>query len=127
MCHLVEQSDLVVPYRTCIHRTVHLSYGLGFGQAHDEIAPQNQTVISDTRRKTEEFESGRVEQDWILMNRLETHRPEAQGRIRGMKQRLVPGFPWKIGQSELDIVFLLEDRRPEPSHPSRDLSFVPRG
>lgn len=33
ICDLVEQSDLIVPYRTCIHRTVHLSYGLAYEQA----------------------------------------------------------------------------------------------
>ena len=126
MCNLVERSDLIVPCWTCTHRAVHLSYGLGFGQAYMEIAPQNQIVIFDTRRKTEEFERGWAKQAWILMNRLETHRPGAQGRIRGRKQRLAPGFHWKIGQPELDTVFLLEDRRPEPSHPSKDLSFVQR-
>ena len=33
MYDLVEQSDLTVPYRSCIHRTVHVSYGLGYEQA----------------------------------------------------------------------------------------------
>jgi hypothetical protein len=33
ICDLVEQSDLIAPYRTCIHRTVHLSYGLAYEQA----------------------------------------------------------------------------------------------
>ena len=33
ICDLVEQSDLIVLYRTCIHRTVHLSYGLAYEQA----------------------------------------------------------------------------------------------
>jgi hypothetical protein len=33
ICDLVEQSDLIVLYRTGIHRTVHLSYGLAYEQA----------------------------------------------------------------------------------------------
>ena len=53
ICDLVEQSDLIAPYRSCIHRTVHLSYGLAYEQAQAEIMPQNQIVTFHTLRKTE--------------------------------------------------------------------------
>ena len=56
MYNLVVQNALIVTYRTCIHRTVHVPYGLGFEQAYAEIMPQNQIVTFHVRRKTTELE-----------------------------------------------------------------------
>jgi len=52
---VVEQSDLIVRYRACIHQTVHLSYGSACEQAEAQFVPQNQIVMFHTRRKTEKF------------------------------------------------------------------------
>ncbi len=56
MYDLVVQNVLIVTYRTCIHRTVDVPYGLGFEQAYAEITLQNQIVTFHVRRKTTKLE-----------------------------------------------------------------------
>ncbi len=56
MYELVVQNVLIVTYRTCIHRTVDVPYGLGFEQAYAEITSQNQIVTFHVRRKAMELE-----------------------------------------------------------------------
>ena len=55
MCDLVEQSDLIGAYQTCIHATVHVPYGWDSEQAYAANMPQYQIVVLHVRRKTEEL------------------------------------------------------------------------
>jgi hypothetical protein len=45
---------LIGAYQTCIHGTVHVSYGWDSEQAYAANMPQYQIVVLHVRRKTEE-------------------------------------------------------------------------